>query len=274
MIIGFHMSTSKGFDKTILEAKKYKANTFQFFPRNPRGSKARILKDSEIDSFKQIAKENNFNSIVCHGAYTMNLSSDKEDIREKSTLLLREDFDRINKLGINLYVFHPGSHVGQGEGKGLDYIINSLNSILNKDDKFNLCLEGMSGKGSELGKSFEQLKFIIENVDYKNMGVCLDTCHLYSAGYDIKNKLDSVLEEFDKLIGINKLKILHLNDSKTEFNSNKDRHEQIGKGSLGIKTFENIVNNSILNKLPMILETPCTNEEYMKEIELLNSLRK
>lgn len=273
MNIGFHVSTTKGFDDAVKVSSKYGANIFQFFPRNPRGAKARKIEENEIYLFKDIVKEYDFGPIICHGSYTMNLSSNKESVIEGSKELMSDDFKRINRLGIKNYVFHPGSHVGQGDEKGLDLIIEGLNEILLEEYDFNLCLETMSGKGTELGKTFEQLKYIIDNVKYKNIGVCMDSCHLYSAGYDIKNDLDKVLFEFDTIVGIDRLKVMHLNDSMTEFNSRKDRHEKIGEGSLGIETFENIVNNRYLKDIPFILETPNELSGYREEIELLNRLR-
>ncbi|QQK07660.1 deoxyribonuclease IV [Miniphocaeibacter halophilus] len=273
MKIGFHISTTKGFHYAINESIKYKANTFQFFPRNPRGSKARNLENSEISKFNEKINKYNFGPVVCHGSYTMNLASNKDSVINNSIELMKDDFKRIKKLRIGNYVFHPGSHVGQGETVGLDLIIKGLNSILNEAYDFNLCLETMSGKGTELGHNFLQLKYIIDNLNYKKVGVCMDTCHIYSAGYDIKNDFLNVMEEFDKIIGIDKIKILHFNDSKTEFNSHKDRHENIGLGSLGIETFKNFINYEYFSNIPIILETPNDLNGYKKEIELLYSLK-
>ncbi len=273
MKIGFHVSTSKGFSNAIEESIKYNGNIFQFFPRNPRGAKAREISDDEISLFKENRKKNEFEEIVCHGSYTMNLASSKDDVRKNSEELMMDDFNRISRLGIKNYVFHPGSHVSNGEELGLKYIIESLNKILDNKYDFNLCLETMSGKGTELGYTFEQLKLIMDNVDYKNIGICFDTCHVFSAGYNIKESFDKVIENFDNIIGIDKVKVLHLNDSKTDFASKKDRHEKIGKGSLGLSTFEKVINFNGFKDLPMILETPNTFEEYAEEIKLLNRLR-
>ena len=274
MKIGFHVSTSKGFSNAIEESIKYNGNIFQFFPRNPRGAKAREIKDEEILLFEENRSKNNFDEIVCHGSYTMNLASSKEHVRKNSEELMIDDFNRISRLGINNYVFHPGSHVGNGEELGIKYIIESLNKILDNSYNFNLCLETMSGKGTELGYTFEQLKLIMDNVDYKNIGICFDTCHVFSAGYNIKDNFDNTIEKLDSIIGLDKVKVIHLNDSKTEFSSKKDRHEKIGQGSLGIATFEKVVNFIGFKDLPMILETPNTFEEYAEEINLLNSLRR
>lgn len=274
MKIGFHVSTSKGFSNAIEESIKYNGNIFQFFPRNPRGAKAREITESEILLFKEDSRKNAFEEIVCHGSYTMNLASSKENVRKNSEELMMDDFNRISRLGIKNYVFHPGSHVGNGEKLGLEYIVESLNKILDSKYDFNLCLETMSGKGTELGYTFEQLKFIMDNVDYENIGICFDTCHVFSAGYNIRKNFNNIIENFDNIIGLNKIKVLHLNDSKTDFASKKDRHEKIGQGSLGIKTFEEVINFSEFKELPMILETPNTFEEYAEEINLLNSLRR
>ncbi|HHX71198.1 MAG: deoxyribonuclease IV [Miniphocaeibacter sp.] len=273
MKIGFHITTSKGFHYAINESIKYKANTFQFFPRNPRGSKSRKIKNDEISKFNEGLNKYNFGPVVCHGAYTMNLASNKESVRNNSIELMKDDFERIKKLGVENYVFHPGSHVGQGEKTGLDFIIEGLNSILDEDYKFTLCLETMSGKGTELGYDFKQLKYIMDNLNYKKVGICMDTCHIFSAGYNIKNKFSYVMEEFDNIIGINNIKILHFNDSKTEFNSRKDRHEKIGLGSLGIDTFKSFINYDYFTNIPIILETPNDLEGYKEEIELLYSLK-
>lgn len=274
MIIGFHVSTSKGFDKALYKSLEYDGNTFQFFPRNPRGSKSRNIKEEELEIFKNLVQKEKFGPVVCHGSYTMNLASSNKSVINNTKSLMKADFEKIEKLGIRNYILHPGSHTGQGEQKGLDLIINGLNEVLSKEYKFNLCLETMSGKGTELGYKFEQIDYIIKNINYDNIGVCLDTCHIYSAGYDIRTNLNKVMSEFDRVLGYDKIKILHLNDSKTEFNSRKDRHEIIGEGSLGIQTFKNIVNSNLFENIPIILETPNDFDGYKKEINLLKRLRK
>lgn len=266
MIIGYHMSTTKGFEKTVEHAIKYGANTFQFFPRNPRGAKARAIDYEDAKKFKEIIKEKNFGPVIAHGAYTMNLCSNKEDIRDLAKVLIRDDLERLNVYGIDRYVFHPGSHVKQGSEKGLEYIVDALNDILTEEDDIKIGLETMSGKGTEIGRNLDELKYIIDNVRYKNLGVCLDTCHLYSSGYDIINNLDDFIQELDEKIGLEKVYAIHINDSMKEFASNKDRHEKIGEGTIGLEAIGRFINHEAFKNIPMSLETPNDDEGYMEEI--------
>ena len=215
-----------------------------------------------------------FGKLVAHGAYTMNLCSAQEDTRRFACKILCDDLRRMAALPDNFYNFHPGSHVGQGTEQGIEYICNALKKAMEPDYPVTVLLEGMAGKGSEIGGKFEELKAIIDGVGKPNVGVCLDTCHMYDAGYDIVNDLDGVLTEFDRIIGLDKLCALHLNDSKNPYASHKDRHECIGKGSLGLDTFEKIVNHPLLKGKPMILETPNELPGYRAEIDLLRSLEK
>lgn len=270
--IGCHLSISKGYYKTALEAISIGANTFQFFPRNPRGGRAKDLDMEDLKKLHQLMKENNFAPLFVHGAYTMNLASDKEHVREFAKGIMKDDLDRIEKIKNCYYIFHPGSHVGQGAEKGIEFIIDALNEIIPEDNKTTILLEAMSGKGSEIGRSIEELKAIIDGVKHnKNLGICVDTCHLYSSGYNIVNNLDGVLKEIDDIVGLEKLKAVHLNDSKVEFSSNKDRHEIIGDGTIGGEAIINIINHPLLRKLPFNLETPNDVEGHREEIKFLKS---
>lgn len=268
--IGCHLSISKGFYNAALDAVSIGANTFQFFTRNPRGGKAKEIDMEDINKLKELMIEHKFVPLFAHGAYTMNLASDKEETREFANMILRDDLERLKLIPNTYYVFHPGSHVGQGSEKGIEFIVNALNEAIDEDNETIVLLEGMSGKGTEIGRNMEELKAIIDGVkSNKNLGICIDSCHLYSAGYDIVNNLDGVLEEIDKIIGIDRLKAVHLNDSKVEFGSNKDRHEVIGEGTIGIDAIINIINHPLLRNLPFNLETPNELDGYKKEIEML-----
>lgn len=268
--IGSHLSVAKGYYKAGLEAIKLGANTFQFFTRNPRGGAAKVLDHDDLKALEDLMKEHNFAQIFAHGSYTMNLCSDKEATREYAKSILKDDLERLRAIPNALYVFHPGSHVKQGADKGIEYIIEALNEVVDADNKVQICLEGMSGKGTEIGRSFEELKAIIEGVKYnKYIGVCLDTCHLYSAGYDIVNDLDQVLKVFDQVVGLDRLKAIHLNDSKMPFASHKDRHEKIGQGTIGLDSLVKIITHPKLRSLPFNLETPNEADGYKEEITLL-----
>ncbi len=270
--IGCHLSISKGYEYMGKEALKINANTFQFFTRNPRGGKIKELNKEDIDKLLKIMQENNFAKILAHAPYTMNLCSDKEDIREFAKNMMKEDLERMEYIPGNMYNFHPGSHVGQGVEKGIEYIVKALNEVLTEEQNTIVLLETMAGKGTEIGRSFEELKTIMDKVKLKDkLGICLDTCHINDAGYDVSN-IDKVLEEFDKIIGLKYLKAIHLNDSMNERGSHKDRHQKIGEGTIGIKNIEKIINNPILKKLPFYLETPNDLDGYAKEIELLRKL--
>lgn len=268
--IGCHLSISKGLYNAALDAVSIGANTFQFFTRNPRGGKAKDLDMEDINKLKEIIEEYKFAPLFAHGAYTMNLASDKEETREFANIILKDDLERLKLIPNAYYVFHPGSHVGQGSEKGIEFIVNALNEAIDENNDSIILLEGMSGKGTEIGRNMEELKAIIDGVkNNKNLGICIDSCHLYSAGYDVVNKLDEVLEEIDKIVGIDRLKAVHLNDSKVEFGSNKDRHEVIGKGTIGLEGIINIINHPLLRNLPFNLETPNELEGYKEEIEML-----
>ena len=270
--IGCHLSISKGYENMGNEALKINANTFQFFTRNPRGGKIKDLNENDINKLLSLMQENKFAKILAHAPYTMNLCSDKEDIRDFAKNMMKEDLERMEYLPGNMYNFHPGSHVGQGTEKGIEYIVKALNEVLTENQTTTVLLETMAGKGTEIGRSFEELKMIIDKVYLKDkLGVCLDTCHINDAGYDVSN-MDKVLEEFDKVIGLDYLKAIHLNDSMNEKGSHKDRHQKIAEGTIGIKNIEKIINNPILKKLPFYLETPNDLDGYAKEIKLLRNL--
>lgn len=271
--IGCHLSASKGYTHMAKEAISIGGNTFQFFTRNPRGGKAKEVDPKDVESFLNISKENDFAKILAHAPYTINVCSADEGIRKFGKDTMKDDLEKLEFVPGNMYNFHPGSHVGQGTDEGIRLIIEALNEILWKEQSTTVLLETMAGKGSEVGRSFEELKRIIDGVELKEkLGVCLDTCHVYDAGYDIVNNLDKVLDEFDKVIGLDRLKAIHINDSKNPFESHKDRHEKIGEGSIGIEAFKRIINHPKLRDLPFYLETPNELDGYEKEIALLKSL--
>lgn len=273
--IGCHLSISKGFKHMGEEAISIGANTFQFFTRNPRGGKAKDIDEKDVAAFLELAKENNFVTVLAHAPYTLNACSADERTREFALEVMADDLKRMEYIPNNLYNFHPGSHVGQGAPAGIDYIVNMLNTILRPEQTTRVLLETMAGKGTEIGRSFEELKQILDRVTLsEKMGVCLDTCHIYDGGYDIVNDLDGVLEQFDKIIGINNLYAVHLNDSKNPFNSHKDRHETIGDGSIGLETIAKIINHPKLRNLPFFLETPNEVSGHAKEISLLKGAYK
>ena len=270
--IGCHLSASAGYLAMVKTAESIGANTFAFFTRNPRGSKAK--KEDPVDAAKAVAalEEKKFGPLVAHGAYTMNLCTKDAEARAFAADVLADDLRRMAALPSQYYNFHPGSHVGQGMEAGIDYIAQALRKALEPGYPVTVLLETMAGKGSEVGGRFEELKAIIDAVGSEHVGVCMDTCHVYDAGYDIVNDLDGVLAEFDRVVGLDRLKALHINDSKNPFASHKDRHECIGQGSLGVSTFAKIVNHPILKDKPMILETPNELPGYAAEIDLLHKL--
>ncbi len=270
--IGCHLSVSQGFENMGKQALELGGNTFQFFTRNPRGGKAKEIDKEDADKLIILMKKNNFAEILAHAPYTLNPCSANEKTREFAFQAMSDDLKRMEYLPNNMYNFHPGSHVGQGVEKGIELISQLLNDVLWEDMNTTVLLETMAGKGSEIGGKFEQLREIINEVELKDkIGICLDTCHVFDAGYDIKNNLESVLEEFDRIIGIERLKAMHLNDSKNPLGSHKDRHEKIGEGCIGIEAFKNIVTHPVLKNLPCFLETPNELSGYKKEIELLKS---
>ena len=271
---GCHLSASGGNLEMVRTAQSIGANTFAFFTRNPRGSKAKPEDLEDCARAVQALKEANFGPLVAHGAYTMNLCTAEAGARAFAASVLADDLRRMAALPGNYYNFHPGSHVGQGTDTGISQIVDALKAAMAPGYPVTVLLETMAGKGSEIGGKFEELKAIIDGVGSDDIGVCLDSCHVHDGGYDIVNDLDGVLEEFDRVIGLDKLKALHLNDSKNPFQSHKDRHELLGEGNLGIATFENIVNHPVLKKLPMILETPNELPGYAREIQLLRDLEK
>ena len=270
--LGCHLTSSKGYEFMARQALNIKADTFQFFTRNPRGGKAKEIDPEDVKRFLEIAQANNFTKIVAHAPYTLNPCSAEKKTRDFAYMAMKDDLDRMEYTPGNYYNFHPGSHVGQGTEKGIEMIADLLNRILKPEHTTTVLLETMAGKGSEVGGRFEELKAIIDAVGSPDVGVCLDTCHVYDAGYDIVKDLDGVLGEFDRIIGLDKLKALHLNDSKNPFASHKDRHECLGQGSLGVSTFARIVNHPQLRDKPMILETPNELPGYQAEIALLRSL--
>ncbi|MBQ6218545.1 MAG: deoxyribonuclease IV [Methanosphaera sp.] len=270
--IGAHLSINKGFENIALEAISIDANTFQFFPRSPRGGKAKPLDSEDIEKLEDLMNNSDINVILAHAPYIINLASKSEKTRNNAYEIFEDDLKRLDQLPNNLYNFHPGSHVGQGVEKGIELICDSLNSLIHEDMKTTLLLETMAGKGTEIGSSFEELKSIIDNVELdEKVGVCLDTCHVYDGGYDIKNNLDGVIDDFDSIIGLDRLKAIHLNDSKFGLNSHKDRHEKIGQGELGLEAIVEIINNKNFKNLPFFLETPNDVSGYKEEIKLLRS---
>lgn len=271
--IGCHLSASKGFMHMGEEALSIGADTFQFFSRNPRGGKAKDIDEKDISTFLDLAEKNNLTTILAHAPYTLNACSADEKIRNFAIEIMKDDLARMEYVPNNLYNFHPGSHVGQGIDAGIDYIVNMLNTILMPRQTTTVLLETMAGKGTEVGRSFEELKQILDRVTLSGkMGVCLDTCHVYDAGYDIVNDLDGVLEKFDRIIGLDRIYAIHLNDSKNPFSSHKDRHEKIGKGSIGLEAITRIINHPKLRDLPFFLETPNELPGYAEEIALLKKL--
>lgn len=273
--IGCHLSSSKGFLHMGKEAVQIGANTFQFFTRNPRGSKAKEIDEKDVQEYHRFAAEHGISQILAHAPYTLNPCSKDAHTREFALMTMEDDLKRMEYVPGNCYNFHPGSHVGQGAEEGIRLIADTLNQILKKEQHTTVLLETMAGKGTEVGRSFEEIRAILDKIDLKDhMGVCLDTCHVYDAGYDIVNHLDQVLEEFDAVIGLERLKAIHMNDSKNPFASHKDRHEKIGEGSLGAETFRQMVNHPLLAGIPIYLETPNELDGYAREIQMLRDMEK
>ena len=272
LYVGCHLSAGAGNLAMVKTAESIGANTFAFFTRNPRGSKAKPEDPVDCEKAVKALKEAQFGPLVAHGAYTMNLCTAEAGAREFAASVLCDDLRRMAALPGNYYNFHPGSHVGQGTDVGIAQICDALKLAMAPDYPVTVLLETMAGKGSEIGGRFEELKAIMDGVGKDNIGVCLDSCHVHDAGYDIINDLDGVLAEFDRVIGLDKLKALHLNDSKNPFASHKDRHELLGEGNLGLDTFHRIVNHPYLKTLPMILETPNELPGYAREIALLREM--
>ena len=268
--IGCHLSASRGYLAMGREAVSIGAGTFQFFTRNPRGGSVKPLDLEDIENYKRFASENGIGQILAHAPYTLNPCAEKEYIREFTYKAMCDDIARLEHIPGTLYNFHPGSHVGQGMDTGIKYIADMLNKIMFPDMKTTVLLETMAGKGSEVGGRFEELRAIIDSVELSDkIGVCLDTCHVFDAGYDISGNLDGVLEEFDAVLGIDRLKAIHLNDTKNPMASHKDRHEKIGEGYLGIEALSRVINHPKLRELPFLLETPNDLDGYAGEISLL-----
>lgn len=273
--IGCHLSSSDGYLAMAKQILELDGNTFQFFTRNPRGGTVKPLDIGDINKFNEFAKEHDINYIVAHAPYTMNLCSDKKLTRDFALSVFQDDLMRLNYVDKVYYNFHPGSHVGQGTEIGIKYIVEALNASIKEEQKTMVLLETMAGKGSEIGSTFQEIKSIIDQVNLPNhVGVCLDTCHVDDAGYDLVNNLDEVLNEFDRIIGLDKLKAIHLNDSMNPCGAHKDRHQKIGEGYLGLEAITKIINHPLLKDLPFILETPNDLSGYKKEIDLLRSLYK
>ena len=273
LYIGCHLSSSDGFLAMGKTALTLGANTFQFFTRNPRGSKAKAIDSADAAAFRALAAENGFGTIVAHAPYTINPCSKDEHTREFARMTMADDLQRMEYIPGNVYNFHPGSHTGQGMETGIAQIADTLNAILTPDIRTTVLLETMAGKGSEVGSRFEELREILDRVTLTDkMGVCLDTCHVSDAGYDIAGDIDGVLTAFDKVIGLRRLRAVHVNDSLNPVGAHKDRHARIGEGYLGAEAFRRIVNHPALQGLPMVLETPNELPGYAEEIALLRRL--
>lgn len=275
MNIGCHLSVSKGFLAMGEDALRIGADTFQFFTRNPRGSKAKDIDPADAAALLELMDKNHFAAILGHAPYTLNACSADHKTREFAAMTMADDLRRMEHFPGSLYNFHPGSHTGQGVETGIAQITELLNSILKPEQTTTFLLETMAGKGSEVGRTFEEIRQILDGVTLSaQMGVCLDTCHIYDGGYDIVNDLDGVLEEFDRVIGIGRLRAVHLNDSMNPMGSHKDRHEKIGRGSIGLAAMERIINHPALRRLPFYLETPNELDGYAQEIHILRKLYK
>ena len=270
LTVGCHLSSSKGYLAMGKDAVKINANTFQFFTRNPRGGNAKAIVPSDVEAYLAFAAEHNITRILAHAPYTLNACSADEHLREFARATMADDLARMEYTPGNCYNFHPGSHVKQGVEIGITYISDMLNAILKPDQTTTVLLETMAGKGSEIGRSFEELREILDRVTLSDhMGVCLDTCHVWDGGYDIVNHLDEVLTEFDRVIGLSRLKAIHLNDSLNPLGAHKDRHARIGEGFIGKEALIRIINHPALRKLPFYLETPNELDGYAAEIALL-----
>ena len=273
LYIGSHRSASKGYEAMGRQALKLGANTFAFFTRNPRGGKAKDIDETDVAKFLAIADGHDFGKLVAHAPYTLNACAAKEDIRDFAKRTMKDDLLRMEYIPGNYYNFHPGSHVGQGSEEGIALTASLLNEVLSPDQATTVLLETMAGKGTEIGRNFEELRAILDQVRLDGkMGVCLDTCHVWDAGYDIVNDLDGVLDTFDHIIGLGRLKAIHMNDSMNPLSAHKDRHEKIGEGHIGLETMKQVINHPALKGLPIILETPNDEAGYAKEIALLKSL--
>ena len=270
LYIGNHTTSSKGYTAMAKQIIANGGNTFAFFTRNPRGGRAKAINEKDIQQFLALAKEHHFGKIVAHAPYTMNACAAREELRDFARETFRDDLRRMEYTPGNYYNFHPGSHVGQGAETGIRKIAEILNDVLTDDQSTTVLLETMSGKGSEVGRNFQEIRSILDLVDKKEkMGVCLDTCHVWDGGYDIVHDLDDVLDEFDQIIGLSRLKAVHLNDSLNDLGSHKDRHARIGEGKIGLEALINVIRHPALKGIPFILETPNDDEGWTKEIFLL-----
>lgn len=270
LYIGNHTTSSKGYAAMARQMIKNGGNTFAFFTRNPRGGKAKNIDEKDVVKFLELSKENEFGKIVAHAPYTMNCAAAREDLREFARETMKDDLKRMEYTPGNYYNFHPGSHVGQGSEAGITKIAEILNDVLTEEQSTTVLLETMAGKGSEVGRSFQEIRAIIDLVDRKDkLGVCLDTCHVWDGGYDIVGNLDGVLKEFDEVIGLGRLKAVHLNDSMNGLGSHKDRHAPIGEGCIGLEALVRVISHPALKGIPFILETPNDDEGWTKEIALL-----
>lgn len=273
MKIGCHLSSAKGFKAMGEDALKIGANTFQFFTRNPRGSRAKDINPEDAMALNSLMAENGFHTILAHAPYTLNPCGSEEKVREFAHMIMADDLQRMEYIPNSYYNFHPGSHMGQGAEQGAGLVADLLNAILTEEGTTTVLLETMAGKGTEIGRSFEELKSIMDKVVLKDrVGVCLDTCHVYDAGYDIVNDLDGVVDAFDRIIGLDRLLAIHLNDSKNPFESHKDRHEKIGEGTLGLEALTRVINHPRLRHLPFFLETPNELDGHAEEIKVLKSV--
>ncbi len=270
LYIGCHLSASEGYEAMINQALSIDANTFAFFTRNPRGGNAKRISPADVNKFLEIYKQKNFGKLVAHAPYTMNACSADQKIRDFAVFAMKDDIKRMEYTPNNYYNFHPGSHVKQGAEVGIKLISEQLNTVLTPEQTTIVLLETMAGKGSEVGRNFEEIQEIIKRTELKEkLGVCLDTCHVWDGGYDIAGNLENVLESFDKIIGLEKLKAVHLNDSLNPMGSHKDRHARIGEGTIGLDALIKVINHPALKNLPFILETPNDMEGYKREIALL-----
>lgn len=270
LYIGNHTSSSKGYLAMGKQMLANGGNTFAFFTRNPRGGKAKEIDPQDVQAFLKLEQENHFGKLVAHAPYTMNCCAAKENLREFARETMVDDLKRLELTAGNYYNFHPGSHVGQGEETGIAKIAEILNEVLTKEQSTTVLLETMSGKGSEVGRNFQELRQIIDQVELKEkLGVCLDTCHVWDGGYDIVSDLDGVFTEFDQIIGLDRLKAIHLNDSMNGLGSHKDRHARIGEGEIGLEALVRVINHPATKGVPFILETPNDDEGWAREIALL-----
>ena len=271
--IGCHVSSSSGYVSMLNDTKYIDGNVFQWFTRNPRGCQAKEIDENDFNAFLKMAREDNFGPFLAHAPYTLNCCSDKDNIREFAIDVFKKDLKILERIPNAMYNFHPGSHVGQGKDIGIKYIIEALNQVLVENQKTIVLLETMAGKGSEVGSSFEELKEIIDGVKLSHLiGVTLDTCHIHDGGYNIVNDFDQVLEQFDRIIGLDRLKAIHLNDSKNPLGAHKDRHEVLGKGYIGLDAISYIINHPKLKGIPIYLETPNDLDGYKNEVSLLKEL--